>query len=202
MNSETTRHKQQALAIAQHLRVMRHRTRKTEATCFLILSTRRHEPKSVKPIQWDRGCRDVQQGNPVLTVNANRDCLSRRQRLDLPASRRFVQFAFGYLRFMLDLPSTTISEQETDTLMRSGRGFVRNLEVVDRKGLAFTHRPPERLDPIDRPYDYGQELVAAHDAVFVLYYLWKLPQDTDIYLTAGAFDWHTRWENDWLLRSY
>lgn len=97
---------------------------------------------------------------------------------------------------MLDLPNTTITEFEVARLFQDRFGFVRNLEVLDRKKLAFEKLPPEHLDPIDKSYCYGEEMLAAGDAAYILFDLWGMRIDTTLYVRAAAFDWPARWEED------
>ena len=109
------------------------------------------------------------------------------------AENRIVQFAFTENGFYLDLPDTTLTLDEA------------KLAVAERPGFGFAlNKSKKRLgerqfDPVQRQYQYAQHRIAAEDAAYVFFDLWKAPLDAYIMVSAATFETSHRWETDFSL---
>jgi hypothetical protein len=98
--------------------------------------------------------------------------------------KRFVQFAFVYKWFLMDLPRNTLTADEARRLLRDKMGF---FYLRDRPSFidSLTSEQQIRLcDPFCKVYVYGDERGAAEDMAYIFFQLWHFPVDWRFYFTA------------------
>lgn len=101
-----------------------------------------------------------------------------------PKRLRFVQFAFLRNYFLMDLPISTLTQDEARRLMRDRPGF---FWLKDRPGMPDVPTSPRgatKWNPLCKAYLYGDEGLAAADAAHLFFSIWNFPVDCPLYLTA------------------
>jgi hypothetical protein len=113
---------------------------------------------------------------------------------DPSTSPRMVQFRFDGKWFAIDIPSTNLCPDEAERILKERRGFYREAEHPE-VGVTTNVNDLVRFDPIGKKYIYGDEREAAQDAAYVFYDVWGLTPDTEMLVTAAAFNGPS-WEKD------
>jgi hypothetical protein len=101
---------------------------------------------------------------------------------------RWVQYAFMEGGFYLDLPDSTLLPEEAKRILAERTEFVFALDKpLKRDG-------ERKFDPLQRQYRYGEQRVAAEDAAYVVFDVWRTPLDASIKVHASSFETERRWE--------
>ena len=104
------------------------------------------------------------------------------------ADTRIVQFAFEASQFFLELPDTTITIEEAKQAVAARPGFGYALDKPVKTAAA------RQFDPIERRYLYSEQPIAAEDAAYLFFDLWRTPLDAWITVDASAFQSPETWE--------
>ncbi|MEZ6097122.1 MAG: hypothetical protein R3C03_23345 [Pirellulaceae bacterium] len=171
------------VSIQKHLELMSARRHEFNETCFTIFTPQ---------LQMI--------GEPVSSHDSRVAFVDELHKLDaineFLEDERFLQFAFGEHTLLLDLPSTVITQDESERLLKERSGFFHLLgrpnywPEDDFSSFA-------EFDPIQRPFIYGDERLAAEEAAFVLYDLWELPLEIGFKLHSFSSN-HDDWDDQFL----
>ena len=101
---------------------------------------------------------------------------------------RIVQHAFEANDFYIDLPDTTMTLEEAQQAVADRPGFMYALDKP-RKTLG-----ERQFDPVQQHYLYSEQAIAAEDAAYVFFDLWRTPLDAWIKVEAAAFASSQSWE--------
>lgn len=106
-----------------------------------------------------------------------------------PKSDRYLQFVFMKRTFYMDLPNNTLFAAEAQRLFRERSGF---FWVHDRRWWFQTMESWQSLvstlDPVNKEYLNTDTRSAAEDMAYILYRLWRFPQDWQFYVRANRFE--------------
>ena len=106
-----------------------------------------------------------------------------------------LQFCFKDKWFAVDIPSTCVQPADARKILRR-RGFYREADRPD-VGLSNKQQIAE-FDPIGKKYIYGDEREAAEDAAYILFDVWQLPPDKELFVSAFSSE-GAKWEKNALL---
>ncbi|MCE9582758.1 MAG: hypothetical protein K8T20_09715, partial [Planctomycetes bacterium] len=107
-------------------------------------------------------------------------------------SLRFMQFGFCEKWFFMEMTISTLAASEAARLLDERTGF-----RYAGTGQPWGYRTTlvRRHDPFGKVYLYGDEGVAAEDAAWVWFNLWKFPLDSALLVRAASFDGRFRFEH-------
>ncbi|MGA2618768.1 MAG: hypothetical protein ABSF26_14230 [Thermoguttaceae bacterium] len=80
--------------------------------------------------------------------------------------------------FHLDLPTPILAAGEAETILRDKPAF-----FLAKNDDPESHE--SQYNPVQRKYGYGEEELAAEDAAYILFDVWKLPPDVSLDVKAG-----------------
>ena len=166
--------------IAAELRLLAERARAGgEGPCFWVLSNQ--APDEDEPVRQSGRFRKAGARSPgrcAAGTDTGPDPL-------VPS--RFIQVLLDSAKpyFVLDLPSSTLDENETEMLLRDRLGFVR---AKERPALGYDAETLEAFDPVCKQYLVEDEERAAEDIAYVLFDLWALAPDASLFVSTARAD--------------
>lgn len=97
---------------------------------------------------------------------------------------RFMQFAFCERWFFMEMTSSTLTPGEAARALDDRSGF---RYAGTSQPFCYSTRLVRRHDPFCKQLLYGDEGLAAEDACWIWFDLWKLPLDTVFLVRAATF---------------